>query len=56
VLYLDLDGFKAFNDAFGFATGDDVIKLLAATIVEAAAEHGDAGDFVDTSAATTSLH
>ncbi len=46
VLYLDLDGFKAFNDAFGFATGDDVIKLLAATIVEAAAKHGDEDDFV----------
>jgi len=50
VLYLDLDGFKAFNDAFGFATGDDVIKLLAATIVEAVTKHGDEEGFVDTSA------
>ncbi len=40
VLYLDLDGFKAFNDAFGFASGDDVIKLLAATIVDAVRQHG----------------
>jgi diguanylate cyclase (GGDEF)-like protein len=46
VLYLDLDGFKAFNDAFGFATGDDVIKLLAATIVEAVTKHGDDEGFV----------
>ncbi|MDB5028055.1 MAG: response regulator receiver modulated diguanylate cyclase, partial [Candidatus Eremiobacteraeota bacterium] len=46
VLYVDLDGFKAFNDAFGFATGDDVIKLLARTILDAVAMHGDGDDFV----------
>lgn len=46
VLYLDLDGFKAFNDAFGFAMGDDVIKLLASAIVDAGARHGDETDFV----------
>jgi diguanylate cyclase (GGDEF)-like protein len=46
VLYLDLDGFKAFNDAFGFAKGDEAIKLLARTIVGAVAKHGDGDDFV----------
>lgn len=46
VLYLDLDGFKAFNDAFGFAIGDDVIMLLARNIVEAATRHGEEHDFV----------
>ena len=46
VLYADLDGFKAFNDAFGFAKGDQVIKLLARTIAEAVARHGDGDDFV----------
>lgn len=46
VLYLDLDGFKAFNDAFGFASGDDVIKLLATTIVEAVSRSGDGDGFV----------
>ena len=46
VLYLDLDGFKAYNDAFGFAAGDDVLRLLAGAIVEAVRKHGDAGDFI----------
>lgn len=46
VLYLDLDGFKAFNDTYGFASGDDVIKLLATTIVEAVRKHGDGDGFV----------
>ena len=46
VLYLDLDGFKAYNDAFGFAAGDDVLRLLAGAIVEAVRKHGDAADFV----------
>jgi len=46
VLYLDLDGFKAFNDAFGFAKGDDVIKLLASTITDAVAKYGEGDAFV----------
>jgi diguanylate cyclase (GGDEF)-like protein len=46
VLYADLDGFKAFNDAFGFAKGDDVLRLLARTVVDAVAKHGHADDFV----------
>lgn len=46
VLYLDLDGFKAFNDAFGFASGDDVIRLLATTIVDAVGRHGGEDGFV----------
>lgn len=29
LLYIDLDNFKAFNDTYGFARGDQVIKLLA---------------------------
>jgi len=33
VLYIDLDNFKAYNDYYGFAHGDDVI-LLVASILE----------------------
>jgi GGDEF domain-containing protein len=32
VAYLDLDNFKAFNDAHGFLRGDDVIQLLATSM------------------------
>lgn len=32
VAYLDLDNFKAYNDAYGFSNGDCMIKLLAACI------------------------
>jgi DNA-binding response OmpR family regulator len=32
VAYLDLDNFKAFNDAHGFLRGDDVIQLLATAL------------------------
>jgi diguanylate cyclase (GGDEF)-like protein len=46
VLYADLDGFKAFNDAFGFAKGDDAIKLLARCIVGAVGKYGAGDDFV----------
>jgi diguanylate cyclase (GGDEF)-like protein len=31
-LYVDLDGFKAFNDEHGFVRGDEAITLLARTI------------------------
>lgn len=46
VLYLDLDGFKAFNDAFGFAKGDQVLRLLASVLRDAVRKHGEADDFV----------
>ncbi len=29
VLYIDIDNFKSFNDAYGFVRGNDLIKLLA---------------------------
>ncbi len=32
VIYLDLDNFKAYNDAYGFANGDRMIKTVADTI------------------------
>jgi DNA-binding response OmpR family regulator len=40
VAHLDLDNFKAFNDAYGFLRGDAVIRLLARCLREAAAAVG----------------
>lgn len=36
LLYVDLDNFKAFNDAYGFARGDRAIHLLADVLTEIA--------------------
>lgn len=36
VCHVDLDNFKAFNDAYGFLRGDAVIRLLARCLREAA--------------------
>ncbi len=43
-LYLDLDNFKAYNDSYGFAQGDEAIKQLAEEVKKALAQHGEAED------------
>jgi len=45
-LYVDLDNFKAFNDTYGPARGDRVIKLLAEVLTEMVAAHGTKSDFI----------
>ncbi|MEO6835209.1 MAG: response regulator [Candidatus Tumulicola sp.] len=46
VLYLDLDDFKAFNDVYGFAHGDEAIQLVARASVDAVRRRGTPDDFV----------
>ncbi len=45
-LYVDLDNFKAFNDTYGPARGDRVIRLLADVLLEQVKAHGAGGDFI----------
>lgn len=46
LIYADFDNFKAFNDAYGPARGDRVIKLLAAILRELQADHGSEQMFI----------
>lgn len=46
VFHADLDRFKAFNDYYGLARGDEVIKQTAALLREAIQETGSKIDFV----------
>ncbi len=46
LLYIDMDNFKAFNDAYGFVRGDEAIRLLARLIQESVAEKGSPDDFI----------
>jgi diguanylate cyclase (GGDEF)-like protein len=41
LLYIDLDNFKAFNDAYGFARGDLVIKLMAHLLADLRQQEAD---------------
>ncbi len=46
VLYLDLDNFKAFNDAYGFLAGNDMILLVGHICQQVVHEYGNADDFI----------
>ena len=43
LVYLDIDRFKAINDRFGHAAGDQVLRQLAMAISETVRSGGDAG-------------
>jgi diguanylate cyclase (GGDEF)-like protein len=43
---LDLSHFKAFNDRYGYARGNEVIKATAKTVSEAVKANGEEGSFV----------
>jgi diguanylate cyclase (GGDEF)-like protein len=43
VLYFDIDSFKAYNDVYGFESGDRVIRHLASTIIETVGEENFVG-------------
>ncbi|HEY4035513.1 MAG TPA: response regulator [Ktedonobacteraceae bacterium] len=46
VLYLDLDNFKSFNDAYGFLAGNDMILLVGHICQRVVCVYGNADDFV----------
>lgn len=43
---LDLDNFKAFNDRYGYAMGNEVIKATARIVESSVQERGNPDDFV----------
>jgi diguanylate cyclase (GGDEF)-like protein len=43
---IDLDNFKSFNDRYGYAMGNQVIKTTAGLIQKSIAKYGTEGDFV----------
>jgi diguanylate cyclase (GGDEF)-like protein len=46
MLQIDIDYFKAFNDYYGYARGDQAIQTLAKILVEATKQHGGEASFV----------
>ena len=46
VCYSDIHDFKAFNDKYGYARGDEVISQTARLFVQAVQLYGGEGDFV----------
>ncbi len=44
--YVDINNFKAYNDTYGYASGDSVIKLTARAIIDNIKNFGNPDDFV----------
>lgn len=45
-LFIDLDNFKVYNDNYGYAAGNRVIKFCANTLLNCVKESGNPNDFV----------
>jgi len=45
-LTIDIDSFKAFNDHYGYARGDDAIRSLAHILLDAVERGGASDDFI----------
>jgi GGDEF domain-containing protein len=43
---MDIDNFKAYNDHYGYAKGNDIIQATASIISEAVAKYGNEDDFI----------
>ncbi|EKD34126.1 MAG: hypothetical protein ACD_75C02458G0002 [uncultured bacterium] len=46
VIYTDIDNFKAYNDKYGFARGDEIIRFTAGILKSAVDKAGCPGSFV----------
>jgi diguanylate cyclase (GGDEF)-like protein len=46
MLQIDIDYFKAFNDYYGYARGDQAIQTLARILVESAHRFGGSANFI----------
>jgi EAL domain-containing protein (putative c-di-GMP-specific phosphodiesterase class I)/GGDEF domain-containing protein len=42
IVYADLDGLREYNEAYGFVSGDELIRAAAKVLIAGAAELGDA--------------
>lgn len=45
-MHIDLDNFKAYNDRYGIAKGDEVIKFTSSVLGNAIKTKGNTGDFI----------
>jgi diguanylate cyclase (GGDEF)-like protein len=46
VAYVDIDNFKPYNDRYGFASGDEVIRMVSRVLVNTVQEHAGEEGFV----------
>lgn len=46
VIYADIDNFKEYNDIYGFASGDNAIKLTSDIITNSVQTYGTPDDFI----------
>ncbi len=46
IIYVDIDSFREYNEAYSFLEGDEIIRLAGKVLEDSVKKYGNASDFI----------